>query len=97
MSEEVARPVVDAAKTESRNQQIVAALVGLIVFIPEVLISFDLWEVTDMQVLDLTRLVNLIAVVVLLFIAQQTKTNALFVETQVTSTFDPVKTTTVGV
>ena len=88
------RPVVDAAKSESRNQRIVAAVLAVLVFIPRVLDSFNIYEFNVDQLSDFTTAVTLLAAVVLVFMAEGTKSTALYVETQVTSTFEPVKTTT---
>lgn len=88
------RPVVDAAASETRNQRIVAALLGLIVFVPNILTSFNIYTFNPDQLRDFTQFATLVAAAVLVFMAENTKTTALYVETQVTSTFEPVKTTT---
>ena len=88
----VSRPVVDVAKSETRNQRIVAASLAFLVFVPELVTSLGLYEFDPVQMNDITQFLTLMAAVLLGFMAEQTKTNALYVETQVTSTFDPVKT-----
>lgn len=83
------RPVVDAAKTQTRNQRIVAAFVALVAFLPELLREFGIWAITDAQMADFIQFVNLAAGVALVFMAQETKNVALNVESQVTPTASP--------
>ncbi len=83
------RPVVDAANKETRNQRIVAAILGLAVIIPTWLTEFNIVVFTPGQLSSSFTALNLGVAVLLAFMAQETKNTALRVEGEVTPVASP--------
>ena len=88
-TEQQPRPVVDAAATETKTSRIIAAVAGVIGVVPATLLSFDLITWTAEQVAQYGTTLGLFVALALVFAGQQTKANALRVESEVTPVASP--------
>ena len=86
------RPVVDAAATETKTSRIIAAVAGVLGVVPATLLSFDLINWTAEQVAQYGTTLGLFVALALVFAGQQTKANALRVESEVTPVDNPMLT-----
>ena len=86
------RPVVDAAATETKTSRVIAAVAGLLGVVPATLLSFDIITWTAEQVAQYATTLGLLVALALVFAGQQTKANALRVESEVTPVANPMLT-----
>jgi hypothetical protein len=89
------RPVVDAAANETKTSRVIAAVGAILAAIPATLIAFGAITWTAEQVAQYTLMLGLAIGLANVFAGQQTKTNAIKVESQVTPISNPQLTQTV--
>ena len=83
------RPVVDAAADETKTSRVIAAVGAIFAAIPASLIAFGLLDWTGEEVAQYTLMLGLLIALANVFAGQQTKTNAIRVEAQVTPITSP--------
>ena len=86
---EQSRPVVDAAADETKTSRVIAAVGAILAAIPATLIAFGAITWTAEQVAQYTLMLGLAIGLANVFAGQQTKTNAIRVEAQVTPIANP--------